>query len=153
MRLILSALALFWASAVLAKDNLPASVITILDQGEANCAAFENGAFSVDNGGLSHMDLNGDGVKDWVVDEFHFRCSSAASLYCGTGGCMAHFIIGDVITKKLTKGWQVMPFGPMTVLLTQIHGTECGGSNLRPCVEALVWDENDRLFATVKPLP
>ena len=34
----------------------------------------------------AHVDLDGDIARDWVVDEAGFLCSSAASLYCGTGG-------------------------------------------------------------------
>ncbi|MEZ5685257.1 MAG: hypothetical protein R3D78_04885 [Paracoccaceae bacterium] len=119
---------------------LPAPLSAEIERARADCAGFENGQFNLEWGAVSRVDLDGDLYPDWVLDSSYFACSSAASLYCGTGGCMAYFLVGDTATPILTKGWQMTDMGPFRVLLTQIHGSECGGINPTPCLRAQVWE-------------
>ena len=94
------------------------------------------------------VDLTGDGVPETVVDESRFSCSSAASMYCGTGGCMVRAIVGDQTFSWLAKGWKVVDWAGDRILLMQIHGANCGGTNLRRCYEAVVWTDDH--FASVR---
>ncbi|MCT8161253.1 hypothetical protein [Pseudoruegeria sp. SHC-113] len=130
-------------------QELPQALTEIIDARAADCAGFENGELAVERGAVSRVDLNGDGERDAVLDESYLSCSSAASLFCGTGGCMVNFLIGDTVDTRLAKGWEAVLFGPFTVVLTQVHGTECGGTGVNTCVEALVWDEERKAFNTV----
>lgn len=134
-----------------ANDDLPAPLQSILSERLDDCAGFENGALQVEDGAITHRDLTGDGQKNWVLDEFHLRCSSAASMYCGTGGCNANFLVGDVVTTRLSKGWDVVTLGPITTVLVQIHGANCGGTGVVRCVEALTWDHEAQRFLSVAP--
>lgn len=140
--------ALCLTASVLAQD-LPAPVEARLAEARSDCAAFENGTLTLERDALTRTDLTGDGTADLVVDLGRLTCSSAPSLYCGTGGCTTLFVVGDTVTERLSKGWDVARFGPLTVLLTQRHGSDCGGTNLRPCVEALVWDAEAGQFASL----
>ena len=54
------------------------------------CSDFENGQFALEFGAVRRVDLDGDIHRGWVLDESGFACSTAVSLYCGTGGCMSH---------------------------------------------------------------
>ena len=91
-------------------------------------------------GAVARVDLDGDLSPDWVLNEASFACSSAVSLYCGTGGCMSHFLVDDVLGSVLNQGWGVVDLGPYRVLLTDVHGSQCGGINPTPCVTASIWD-------------
>lgn len=121
----------------------------ILAAGEANCAGFENGAFSLRDGAITEVDLDGDGTADKVVEEAKFSCTSAASLYCGTGGCMIHFVVGDQVYSRLAKGWMPVKWAGDAIILLALHGSECGGTNLRRCYEAITWSEDG--FRSVRP--
>ena len=59
---------------------------------------------------------------DWVLDESAYACSTAVSLFCSTGGCMSHFLVGGVVTSIRNQGWTVLTFGRTRVLLTRVHG-------------------------------
>lgn len=137
--------------AVVAETGIPAAFDAILASRKADCASFDKGDLTVNDGAIVRTDLDGDGTADWVLDETRLACSTAASLFCGTGGCTVSFLIGDVLTSRLAKGWEVVPFPPLTVLLVQIHGVHCGGINLNACVEAMVWDPTDKRYYTAVP--
>ncbi|WP_425091370.1 hypothetical protein [Tropicimonas sp. S265A] len=129
-----------------AQDTWPAPITAKLDEARGECAAFENGELTVAWDAVRRTDLTGDGQLDHVLDLQKLTCSSAASLYCGTGGCSVLFVVGDTVTERLSKGWSVERFDFLTVLLNQMHGSACGGTNLNPCVEALVWDHDENRF-------
>ncbi|WP_424975534.1 hypothetical protein [Dinoroseobacter sp. S124A] len=142
------ALALLTASAAPAQD-LPAALQAEIETARTDCAAFENGTLEVPWEATTRTDLTGDGTMDLVLDLGKLRCSSSASLYCGTGGCSVLFAVGETVTRRLSKGWSVERLGPMTVVLNQRHGSDCGGTNLRPCVEAMVWDPAESRFSSL----
>lgn len=127
------------------------NVEEILANGREACAFFDNGAFSLEDGAITEVDLDGDGAPDKVVMEAHFRCSTAASLYCGTGGCMTHLVVGDQIYTRLAKGWKAVDWAGDVIILLALHGSECGGTNLRRCYEAITWSEGG--FKTVRTPP
>jgi len=135
--------------AVVVEAEIPAAFAQILATRTSECAGFDNGSLTVNEGAIVRTDLDGDGTADWVLDETFLACSTAASLVCGTGGCNVNFLIGDVLITRLAKGWEVVPFPPMTVLLVQIHGVNCGGTNLNACVEAMVWDPTEKRYYTL----
>jgi hypothetical protein len=122
-------------------SELPALLKEKVEQAEQACSNFENGQFALEWGAVTRVDLDGDLKPDWVLNETFFACSSAVSLYCGTGGCMSHFLVGDVLASVLNQGWDVVDLGPHRVLLTDVHGSQCGGINSTRCVTASTWDQ------------
>jgi len=122
-------------------SQLPVPLQEKVVQAQQACSDFEDGQFALEWGAITRVDLDGDLRPDWVLNEAFFACSSAASLYCGTGGCMSHFLVGDALSSLLNQGWEVLDFGPYRVLLTDVHGTQCGGINPTPCVTASAWDK------------
>ncbi|MGJ8583430.1 MAG: hypothetical protein ACSHXD_05005 [Marinosulfonomonas sp.] len=125
---------------------LPAQLQEKVSQAQLACSDFENGNFALEWGAVARVDLDGDLRSDWALNEASFACSSAASLYCGTGGCMSHFLVGDVIGSLLNQGWDVVDLGPNRVLLADVHGSQCGGINPTPCVTASTWDAEDGIW-------
>ncbi len=141
------------ATAAQAPEPLPPALAVVLQAARADCASIDGGQLTVDDGAISRPDLTGDGAPDWAFDTARLTCSSAASLYCGTGGCGVSFLVGDTLTQTLAKGWQVLAMPPLTAVLLQVHGSLCGGINPTPCLEAWVWDAERGQFSTVRPGP
>jgi hypothetical protein len=152
-------LALFLALSALvltgfaARADLPAyrSAEEIIDRGRDTCERADGGTFTLIDGAITETDLDGDGVSDKVVEEAKFSCSTMASLYCGTGGCMTHLVVGDQVYSRLAKGWKAVEWAGDTIILLALHGSECGGTNLRRCYEAIAWSEGG--FKSVRTPP
>jgi hypothetical protein len=121
-------------------SELPPPFLEKIELAQDMCADFENGTFSLEWGAVVRADLDGDLDTDWVLNESGFACSSAPSLYCNTGGCLSHFLIGQEIQSLLNRGWNIVTFGPDRVLLADVHGSQCGGINPTPCTVASIWD-------------
>lgn len=131
-----------WAGASLAADvsDLPRVLQDKVEAAAAACASFEGGEFHVAWGAVVRVDLDGDRYRDWVVNEEGFACSTAVSLFCGTGGCMSHFVVNGEVRTMLNQGWEIVDIGRHRVLLADVHGSRCGGINPTPCVTASIWD-------------
>ena len=127
-------------------SELPVQLQEKVNQAQQACSDFENGEFALELGAVVRVDLDGDLRPDWALNEVFFACSSALSLYCGTGGCMSHFFVGDVISSILNQRWDVVDLGPNRVLLTDVHGSQCGGIDPTPCVTASAWDAEDGIW-------
>ncbi len=119
---------------------LPAALQTKITAATEACASFEDGQFAMEPGAIVRIDLDGDLKLDWVLNEFSFSCSSAASLFGSTGGTLSHFLVGDTVASLLNQGWEMRTLGRNRVLLAEVHGTQCDGFGYTPCVTASVWD-------------
>lgn len=123
-------------------------VDAILERAEADCAAFENGEFDAVDA-VVEVDLDGEGEPDRIVDTSKFRCSSARSLYCGSGGCDIHAVIGDKSWDYQAEGWRMIDWNGRPILLIMRDGGWCGGAGAQVCYEAVVWSHGQML--TVMP--
>lgn len=132
-------------------SSLPEGLAYKVEAAREACADFENGQFAMEWGSVSRVDLDGDLRLDWVLDESTFACSTAASLFCGTGGCESHFLVGGTVTSMLNQGWDVLTFGRHRVRLLDVHGSRCGGINPTPCVQSLVWDQEAKVWRSIQP--
>jgi hypothetical protein len=124
-----------------------ASVDTILSEAAAMCTEQDNGVFSSE-GAVRSLDVTGDGQPDTLVDELLFTCSTAASLYGGSGGSMIHVFVGDAQSEFLVQGYEILNWAGRTILLLAVHGTNCNSIGADPCFEALVW--NGERFLSVR---
>jgi hypothetical protein len=122
----------------------------ILQAAQQACASFENGQFDNTNA-IVEVDLTGNGQTDTLVDESRFSCSSAASMYCGSGGCMLHAIVDDESWRFQAEGWQMIEWHERPILLIARDGGWCGGAGAQLCYEAVTWSNGDML--TVMPPP
>lgn len=125
-------------------SELPLPFLEKIELATEACSDFEGGTFALEWGAVVRVDLDGDLRPDWVLNENGFSCSSAVSLYCGTGGCQSHFLIGEELRSLLNKGWNVVTFSPHRVLLADVHGSLCGGINPTPCMVASIWDAEEK---------
>jgi hypothetical protein len=125
-------------------------VADILAAAEADCTAFENGLFAA-NDAVSEADLDGIEPVDRLVDTARFTCTSAASMYCGSGGCSLHAVIRDDSWEFQSEGWRVIDWDGWPILLVARDGYWCGGAGSQICFEAVSW--SDGKMMTVLPPP
>lgn len=129
--------------------GLPADLAEKVAVARQACAKVENGEFALEWGAVTRTDLDGDLQPDWVLDESAYACSTAVSLFCSTGGCSSHFLVGKVLTSFRNQGWTVLTFGRNRVLLTRVNGSGCGGNSPAPCFVARAWDLEAKIWRSV----
>lgn len=145
---LLSAAAVMAMPAMASDLQMPPQLLEKVEAATEACASFENGEFALEWSAVTRVDLDGDLAPDWALNEAGFACSSAASLYCGTGGCMTHFLVGDTVASLQNRGWEMTTFGPHRVLLADVHGSQCDGINPTPCVVAAVWNADEGVWTS-----
>lgn len=131
-------------AALLAGPALADPASDILGEAKELCASFEDGSFDAGDA-VRRIDLDGDGVADTVIDGSRFSCSSAASMYCGSGGCMVHAVIGDESWSFQAEGWRMIDWDNRPILLIARDGGWCGGAGAQICYEAVVWSHGEKL--------
>ncbi|WP_170756428.1 hypothetical protein [Ruegeria lacuscaerulensis] len=129
-------------------SDLPEQLQEKVQSARQACAEFDNGTVYLEWEAVDRVDLDGDLYLDWVLNERGFACSTAASLYCGTGGCMSHFLVHDKVYSLLNQGWDLADLGLSKVLLADVHGSQCGGINPTPCAAASIWDSEEKKWRT-----
>lgn len=149
--LVVGAFTACWVTEVFSQDlsQLPPGLLDKVQAAEQACSNFEAGQFSLAFGAVLRVDLDGDIDQDWVLDEAGFNCSTAASLFCGTGGCVSHFLVDGQLHSLLNRGWDMARLGTLPVLLADLHGSQCDGINPTPCVVASVWDAEKNLWRSI----
>jgi hypothetical protein len=120
----------------------------ILAEAAESCSGIDGGTMTAPEGTVTEVELGG-GVTAAIVDEGALQCSSAASAYCGSGGCMLHAVVGDKVTTWQATGWRLIDWNQDKILLIGRDGGWCGGSGAERCYEAVVW--SDGRFLTVAP--
>lgn len=125
-------------------------VADILSEAEADCAGFENGRFDAGDA-VTEADLDGDGMNDRLVDTARFTCTSAASLYCGSGGCSLIAVVGSESWDFQVEGWRLDEWNSIPILVLARDGGWCGASGAETCFEAIRWSQGRML--TVGPQP
>ena len=128
--------------------DIPHVLHAKVEAAKSECASFDGGQFALEEDAVQRVDLDGDGDNDWVLNEGRFACSTAASLYGGTGGSMSHFLIDAELASIQNQGWEITRFGPHTVVLARVHGSNCDGINPTPCVVSSVWDQEAKVWRT-----
>ena len=113
----------------------------VIEDARANCRSFENGELSMNTRAITLMDVSGDGQRDEIIDSRHFSCSTSASYFCGTGGCVITVIVDGKPTEFFAKGYKVVTWHSQPLLLLAVHGAACNGTGVRKCYEVHVWSQ------------
>lgn len=161
MKTVLAALALMLAATGLARADAMAAAMA---SAQTECAA-EGGVLELAEGMAHALDLTGDGTADdalvWELGAF---CGPHFGFRGGTGGAALHVAVGETAQVFGALGWAVQDIAfagveldegeaprALRVLLLAVHGTACDTYGAAPCVEAVVWNPNERRFLTVMP--
>jgi hypothetical protein len=141
--ILYAAIALLYFSPNVSDAEHPALASEILQQAANQCAAFEDGKFQATAQAVTWHDLTGDGRPEVIVDASQFSCSTAASLWGGSGGTYLWAIVEGRAYGFLAHNWRVVDLGGQQVLLLAVHSSECGDT-VGPCYRALVWRDGFR---------
>ena len=96
-------------------------------------------------GFLVEKDINGDGVKDYVLDYAEFECGGH-SFFCGTAGCLTQVfasLSGDGYAKVLDENVRNIKFRTIKgrpAMIIELHGPACGRAGAAPCGATLYWN-------------
>jgi len=133
-----------WAAALAGAPALADPVAEILARAAAECAAHDAGVFEA-GAPVTEVDLDRDGALDRIVDESAFSCSTARTMYCGTGGCMLHAVVGEAVASFQAEGWRLEEWSGHRILLIARDGGWCGGAGAQLCFEAVTWSGGEML--------
>lgn len=144
MRILLTIIfALIWLTRTFAvAESTPLSE-AIVQKAKLDCSGFENGEFNSTDQAISLNDLTGDGQPEELIDASQFSCSSALTLWGGTGGTYLWAIVDNEVYEFLAHRWQVVDFYGQKVLLLAVHSSECSDT-VGPCYRAYVWQDGFR---------
>ena len=119
----------------------------LVAEGSASC----KGDFTLDDDAVQRFDFNSDGEDELVIlDESGFSCEDSASMYCGTAGCIVHFITSADYTYGYTRGWQIVRTkSDQPIILLELHGLSCGEVGTTPCYDIISIFEG-RFIGTAK---
>lgn len=127
---------------------LPPAFVAEIEAATGTCASFADGTFRRVWHAVDRRDLDGDLVPDLVLNESGFHCSTAPSLFCGSGGCITHVLVGDTLSSRRNQGWDLSQVDPHMAFPADVHGTACGGIGPTPCVVASIRDANRDVWRT-----
>ncbi len=115
----------------------------IVQQAKQECNSLDNGSFHSTEKTTTLHDVTGDGRPEEFVDASQFSCSTAASLWSGSGGTFLWVIVDGKPFEFLAHKWRVVDFDGHQVLLLAVHSSQCS-DDIGPCYRALVWQEGFR---------
>ena len=130
------------SSTVFAMEHLSLAT-EIVQKANNECTQLDGGKFNATEQAITLHDLTGDGRPEEIIDASQFSCSTAASLWSGTGGTYLWLIVDGKTYEFLAHKWQVVDMDGQKVLLLAVHSSECGDT-IGPCYRALVWDDGFR---------
>jgi len=140
--LCLTLLIPFLFPAQLAADDT-AVVNDIVRKAKEECASMDNGEFNTTEQTIMLHDFTGEGRPEELVDASQFSCSTALSLWGGSGGTYLWVVVDGEAHEFLAHQWKVVDMYGQNVLLLAVHSSECS-DDIGPCYRAHVWDDGFR---------
>jgi hypothetical protein len=131
-----------------AQTALPVLVQKEIDQAKSDC---KPDRAVTKSGFLTEKDINGDGVKDYILNYGEFGCGDSSSLFCGTGGCLTQVYAslpqgGHVkVLDENVRGLKFAIIKRRWAMVIDLHGSGCGRAGPAPCSLTLFW--NGRQFS------
>ena len=140
--LLITIIFTYLLSPVYGAERLPLAT-EIVQKAKRECAEIDDGKFNATEQAITLHDFTGDGRPEEIVDASQFSCSTAASLWGGSGGTYLWLIVDGKSYEFLAHKWQVVDMDGQKVLLLAVHSSECGDT-IGPCYRALVWHDGFR---------
>ena len=128
-------------------DEHLTSALEIVQKAKQECNGFENGKFHATETAISLHDITGDGQLEEFVDGSKFSCSTALTLWGGTGGTHLWVVVAGKPYEFLAHRWQVTDIEGQRVLILAVHSSECSDT-VGPCYRAYVWQDGFRTTRT-----
>lgn len=134
---------IFLLSSSATGDDSPTTSADLIERARSECAGLNSGTFDVTEKAITLHDITGDGLPEEVIDASQFACSTAASLWTGSGGAYLWVIVDNKAYEFLAHKWRVVDIDGQKVLLLAAHSSECSDT-IGPCFRALVWSDGFR---------
>jgi hypothetical protein len=131
------------ASVELEKEY-PPSVAGAIRENAGMCEVFA----AYEGFSRNDVDLNGDGIKDWLIDYDHVTCDGSVTFFCGSGGCTLQVLLStapgkwEMALEATVQRHRVTRRGKRNVLRLDLHGIHCGKVGAASC--STVMDFNKR---------
>ena len=132
-----------WIGVSLVVTEVSADETKIIQDAKNECTNFSNGKFHMTERAITLYDFTGDGRSEKIVDSSQFSCSTAASLWGGSGGTYLWIIVDGKAYEFLAHKWRVVDMDDQKVLLLAVHSSECS-DKIGPCYRAHVWSDGFR---------
>ncbi len=113
---------------------VPDPARSVMAEIEALCTTL-GGRTSQGEGFRRRLDLDGDGTQDLVINHGAALCSEAASLACGSAGCVHSLwraVEGGYTEMLRQTVYDILPMDPAGFVL-QVHGSFCSLPGLQVC--------------------
>lgn len=149
-----------YAEAFAAQElNLPPAVIAEIHNLEEECrldkTSTQQNEFSYDY--MKYADLNGDGIKDYIIEDAYIPCEAGASFRHGNGGTGVIILAGtsDDAIKAFDKtvfGISIEKDNSKSVAWVAVGGHYCGQKTFVSraasisCDRPLVWNASSKQF-------
>jgi hypothetical protein len=116
-------------------NSIETKLAELITDGRSSC----DGSFTLLDGAVERIDLNLDDEIDLaVLDAGGFSCDESTSMYCGSAGCVVHFITSADYFYGYTRGWQIIRAkSDQPIILLELHGVSCGEVGATPCYSAV----------------
>jgi hypothetical protein len=123
--------------------NYPSELRKSFDAAAKDCHDADEGKVTFAPDTVRTVDLTGDGRQDFIVSLENAKCSTAASIFCGTGGCPLEIYVGlpdgsyRSVFSSQVRGYKILPAqgkGPRTIKF-DMHGGFCGTYGAAECVK------------------
>ena len=132
-----------WIGVTLAVSEVSADQEKIIQNAKNECINASNGEFYMSEQAVTLHDLTGDGKPEKIIDASHFSCSTALSLWGGSGGTYLWVIVDGKKYEFLAHKWKIVEMDDQKVLLLAVHSSECSDT-IGPCYRAFVWGDGFR---------
>jgi len=124
-------------------DDPPTTSADLIKRARSECAGFNSGTFDVTEKAVTSHDITGDGRPEEFVDASQFACSTAASMWTGSGGTYLWVIVDNRSYEFLAHRWRVVDVDGQKIILVAVHSSECS-DDIGPCYRAYVWQDGFR---------
>jgi hypothetical protein len=115
----------------------------IIQNAKNECIHASNGKFYMSEQAVTLHDLTGDGKAEKIIDASKFSCSTALSLWGGSGGTYLWVIVDGKKYEFLAHKWKIVEMDDQKVLLLAVHSSECSDT-IGPCYRAFIWSDGFR---------
>lgn len=95
--------------------------------------------FTEKKGFEKHIDLNRDGIKDYIFDYSNAECDSSSSDFCGSAGCIVSIVLSinqhefKTIWDNNIQDYELGQMNGHYFILMHNHGTYCNQPGYKVC--------------------
>ncbi len=121
--------------------NYPSELRKSFDTATEACHEADEGKVTFAPNTVRTVDLTGDGREDFIVSLENAKCSTFASVFCGTGGCPLDIYVAlpdgsyRGVFSNQVRGYKILPAkgkGPRTIKF-DMHGGFCNTHGAAEC--------------------